>query len=28
MDGSAIRQAAGRAAILWPDEPDGKPRNG
>jgi hypothetical protein len=28
MDGSAIRQAAGRAAILWPDEQDEKPLNG
>lgn len=28
LDGSAIRRAAGRAAILWPDERDDKPREG
>lgn len=28
LDGSAIREAAGRAMILWPDDLDDKPRDG
>ena len=28
LDGSAIREAAARAVILWPDEPDNEPRGG
>jgi hypothetical protein len=28
LDSSVIHEAAGRAVILWPDEPDGKPRGG
>jgi hypothetical protein len=28
LDSSAIHEAAGRAVILWPDEPNNKPRGG
>jgi hypothetical protein len=28
LDGSAIREAAARAVILWPDGPDNEPRGG
>jgi hypothetical protein len=28
LDGSVIHEAAGRAVILWPDEPDHKPHGG
>jgi hypothetical protein len=28
LDSSAIREAAARAVILWPDEPDDEPPGG
>jgi hypothetical protein len=28
LNGLAIREASGRALILWPDEPDDEPRGG